>query len=298
MKRLKVLVLGCGPAGLFAAHAANFLGAHVDIMSKRRRSEMFGAQYLHTDIPGLTDDQRPFAVEYRLTGTLDEYLHKVYGEKIPDPGKITVESLIGSYPAWDIRRAYLRAWDLYGSSIQNVEGIDARYMGQLIFARRWDAIISTIPAKDLCFRKDDHSFPVRNIWAIGDAPERGIFAPDYVGESNVILYDGSPNEHWYRASSIAGYNAVEWPSQGLSSAGLERLSRDNASLVAKPIGTNCNCWVEGLLHNNLSLGEHYAEVFRVGRYGAWDRKGHTHQAYWRTLDVLTEVMRVKELSGA
>lgn len=286
---MKVLVLGCGPAGLFAAHAANFMGAHVDIMSKRRRSEMFGAQYLHTDIPGLTDDQHPFEVEYRLSGSLDEYLHKVYGEKIPDPGKITADSLVGKYPAWDIRRAYLRAWDLYGSSIQNVEGIDARYMASVMYSKRWDVVISTIPAKALCFRKEDHDFPVRDIWAVGDAPERGVFSPDYVGETNVILYNGTNQEPWYRASNIAGYNAVEWPSKGLSAAGLTRASRDNASIVSKPIGTNCDCWVNGML-GELTGENKCARLFRVGRYGAWDRKGHTHQAYWRTLDNLTEFM--------
>lgn len=282
-----MLVLGCGPAGLFAAHAARSLGFAVDILSRKRRSEMFGAQYLHTDIPGLTDDQHPFEVEYRLNGSLDSYLHKVYGEKIPDPGKITVESLVGKYPAWDIRRAYLKAWDIYGGDISHTNYVGAPRLFHLLADDSWTAIVSTIPAPDICRSRENspipswsgsslypyHTFSVRRIWAVGDAPERGQFAPDYVGEPNVILYDGTPNVRWYRASRIAGYNAVEWP---WGSA--KTIAQGFGSSVNKPIGTNCNCW------------SHVARpLIRVGRYGAWDRTGHTHQAYWQTLEALKDL---------
>lgn len=277
MRVKRVLVLGCGPAGLFAAHAARQLGFGVDILSKKRRSEMFGAQYLHSNIPGLTDDQHAFEVEYRLNGSLEDYLHKVYGAEIPDPGKIKVSSLIGTYPAWDIRRAYLRAWDLYNKDISTNDYIHTQLLRNIIgigndgHEKLWSAVISTIPMTDLCYNPK-HEFLSRTIWAFGDAPERGLFAPNYVHEDNVIQYDGTPDCIWYRASNIAGYNAVEWPST-------VRVPDYNGSSVVKPVRTTCDCW-DALEVN------HGIRFLRMGRYGAWHRSGHSHQAYWRTVEGL------------
>lgn len=270
----RVLILGCGPAGLFAAHAAKQLGYGVDIFSKKRRSEMFGAQYLHTNIPGLTDDQKPFKVEYRLNGSLDDYLHKVYGDHIPDPGKITVESLVGTYPAWDIRRAYLRAWDLYGRAVIPVDAITSSSFAGLVQGANYSHVISTIPQTDLC-RCKEHTFISRHIWALGDAPERGQFVQGHFlahADDGVIQYDGTPERDWYRVSNIAGYCAVEWPHRefGLQPA-------EGAALVVKPISSNCDCWDLNILPTRF---------IRIGRYGAWHRTGHTHQAYWRVLAAL------------
>lgn len=231
---------------------------------------MFGAQYLHTEVPGLTDGQKPFLVEYRLEGELEEYLHKVYGAEIPDPGKITRAGLVGTYPAWDIRAAYYRAWERYGPEVLNL-AIDADEMNRIIGSGIYDWIISTVPANSVCEKPGEHAFAVRDVWAVGDAPERGVFSPQYVREPNVILYDGTPHRGWYRASNIAGYQAVEWP-EG-NKPPIEDVAR-----VQKPIGTNCDCW--------LAMRNARTRVVRMGRYGAWDRKGHTHQAYWSTLKVL------------
>lgn len=281
-KRKRVMVLGCGPAGLFAAHAATQLGFGVDIFSRKRRSEMFGAQYLHTNIPGLTDDQEPFKVEYKLNGTLDEYLHKVYGAEIPDPGKITVESLLGEYEAWDIRRAYLKAWDLYGRGVVNTGSIRAFDLATLLTGEtNWKAIISTIPQPDVCNRPTKHEFLVRYIWALGDAPERGQFVEreftQYAPDS-IIQYDGTAERDWYRVSNIAGYCAVEWPYD--EEFGISPFP--GAARVVKPIRSDCDCWDD--------LAEKRGIRFiRIGRYGAWHRTGHTHQAYWRILDALKDL---------
>ena len=51
---MKVAVLGCGPAGLFACHAAVRGGAEVDVYSQKKRSEIGGAQYLHQHVPDVT----------------------------------------------------------------------------------------------------------------------------------------------------------------------------------------------------------------------------------------------------
>lgn len=271
-KRFKrVFILGCGPAGLFAAHAASSMGHHVTIISKLRRSEMYGAQYLHSEIPGLTDGSSPFKVEYRLEGSLDDYLTKVYGDVIPDRSAITVDSLVGVYDAWDIRYAYHRAFDLYRGNINN-DFIGPDTMYDILSAHQPDLLVVTIPAPSLCTQKEIHAFDVRSIWAVGDAPERGVFAPNMITEPNLIQYNGSRDTGWYRASSIAGYHAVEWP-------GRRRPPIEHVVSVDKPVSTTCDCWLKAKR----------TKVIRLGRYGAWNRLGHTHQAYWKTLDVLKEL---------
>lgn len=272
LKRNKtVVVLGCGPAGLFAAHAAKTRGAEVHIISKLRRSEMYGAQYLHSGIPGLTDDQRQGAVEYRLMGDLDDYLTKVYGPVIPERNAISKDKLVGVYPAWDIRAAYHRAFDLYRRDVIN-EPLDKTSMPNVVAEFHPALIISTVPAPSLCVMPDEVcAFDVRNIWAIGDAPERGIFAPRFSEEANVIVYNGDPSPGWYRYSLINGYASMEWPES-------TKPPIPEVAIVEKPVGTSCNCW----------MGHKKYPVIRMGRYGAWNRHGHAHQAYWRTLQAMKD----------
>jgi hypothetical protein len=267
----RVMVLGCGPAGLFAAQTATELGAQVLIYSKYRRSEMFGEQYLHQPIPGLSV-RNGFEVTYTLEGSLEEYLRKVYGDEMPD--NVTVNSLEGTFPAWDIRQTYAAAWVRFRDRIQPVENINTAWLDRQLLRAGWggipDAIISTIPAPALCDAK--HDFLVRDVWAIGDAPERGVFAPRLT-EPNVIRYNGTKDSGWYRASVIADYAAVEWPVD--SAPPLEGVSR-----VAKPIKTNCDCLQE-------ELGD---SLIRIGRYGAWSRFGHSHQAYWVVRERLEKIL--------
>jgi hypothetical protein len=270
-RKKRVVVLGCGPAGLFAAHAAKQSEADVHIISKKRRSEMYGAQYLHSGIPGLTDDQRSGQVEYRLTGDLDDYLKKVYGTIIPDRSAITRESLVGTYPAWDIRRAYHQAFETYCDHVIN-HVVEADTLVSVLTEFRPDLLVSTVPAPALCAQPGVHAFDVRRIWAIGDAPERGVFTPRYSAEPNIIWYNGEDSPAWYRYSFINGYAAMEWPESN-------RPPVEDVAVVDKPVATTCDCW----------MNAKKTRVIRLGRYGAWSRHGHSHQAYWRTLTALKEL---------
>jgi HI0933-like protein len=269
VRRKRVVVLGCGPAGLFAAHAAKERGAEVVIISKKRRSEMYGAQYLQSHIPGLTDGDKGFTVEYRLEGQLDDYLSKVYGADVPDRKAIKADALTGFDEAWDIRRAYYRAFDIYQPIIQNAR-IDCYSIGAILAEYRPQFLISTVPAPDICLGTETgHAFDVRRIWAIGDAPERGVFAPRYSAEPNLILYNSEDSPAWYRASLIAGYASVEWPEGS-------RPPLDDVVEVLKPFATTCDCWTRN----------RRTRLLRLGRYGAWNRKVMSHQAYWETLKVV------------
>ena len=251
---MKVLIFGCGPAGLMAAHAAALNNCDVLIVSKKRKSEMFGCQYLHQPIPLVTQGD-PVDVEYKLQGSIKDYRQKVYGNKSVDVSPDTLET---NHKAWNIRSAYDNLWAMYGSYVidQDVSGgrMDQPRIQSLIDDADW--VYSTIPAPLLCKRIGEHNFFAEQVWAIGDAPERGIFSP-VTTEENTILCNGHPAPSWYRVSNVFGYNTVEWP------GGKKPPIQDIAEVV-KPIKTDCDC---------------RPKIHRLGRYGKWQKGVLSHEAF-------------------
>jgi hypothetical protein len=245
----RALVLGCGPAGLFAAHALLQEGYSVEIRSKKRRSEMFGAQYLHREIPGLKADHT--VVDYQLRGDIDGYRRKVYGDA---EVVVSPESLIGQHEAWDIRAAYWDAWDRYQDLITPYALTPASLMDLRL--HDFKLVISSVPAPVLCHELDVHRFVAQSIWAIGDAPERGVFCP-IPSPPNTVICDGTDTSGYYRISNVFGYKTAEWPDA-------RKPPLDNIAEVHKPIRNNCNCW---------------PDIKRVGRYGAWRKGVLSHHAY-------------------
>lgn len=255
-KALRVAILGCGPSGLFAFHAFRTLGySDITILSRKRRSEMFGAQYLHEPIPGLCDE-RGMPLTYSLRGTLGQYAAKVYSGKV-DPSMTSPAQLPEDQIAYDIRGAYYRAWDLYHDQITNLK-VQPGLMRDIF--RGFDLVVSTIPAQQLCADMlGQHRFETQKVWAIGDAPERGVFCPIKVEPWSVVC-NGEDTPRWYRASNVFGYKTAEWP-------GETRPPVADIAAIEKPIGTNCDCW----------LGKNF---MRAGRYGTWTKGVLSHQAYY------------------
>lgn len=266
MRRKRVLVLGCGPAGLFAAHAAREAGAEVVVASKKRKSHLFGAQYLQMPIPGLVDEHEKFMVEFQLSGTFLDYKRKVYGDQLPDPDAVAEGSFFHSKPAWDIRKAYDAAWFMYEPDVVHVEltgdivlDLSARFKPHLI--------VSTIPLPAICREPGRHAFSAQTLWAIGDAPERGQFVDNLIAiPDNQVWYDGTPDRGWHRAAQIAGYSTVEWPE-----ANKPPLS--DVAEVSKPVATSCICFDE-------------KRFIKAGRYGAWNWAGQSHHSYTLTKEAL------------
>lgn len=270
--RKRAAILGCGPAGLFAAHGLIERGWTVTIFSKRRRSEMFGAQYLHAPIAGLTDGIEPVTVHYRLRGTIEGYREKVYG---PNPVATSVATLKEWHAAWDIRSAYYRAYQMYEGLIVE-QRVSPEFLGierwdpnmsplrerNIIDGRMFDLVLNSIPADILCYQKEIHRFESTRVWAIGDAPERGTFAPSVVPEDNTVICDGTRDTGWYRASKVFGYTTVEWP-------GSRKPPLPLVAEVVKPTFTNCNCYASGLPYRYES----------IGRYGVWQKGVLSHHAY-------------------
>lgn len=260
---MKAVVLGCGPAGLFAAHALNLAGWDVIIWSKKRRSEMYGAQYLHQPIPHLVQTEGKVRYVLQGGGTLD-YRRKVYGDRgealdltvSPETIDPTVD-----HPAWDIRVAYYDAWGLYQNRIVHREMITGMHLGLIMRTEKPDLIVNSIPRYFLC-GQPFHKFEYQSVWAVGDAPERGIFVSGPTIPDGYVLCQADPEVAWYRISNIFGYRTIEW-------AKPPKDSSINAARVKKPIQTNCDC------NKDLPL-------IHVGRYGAWTKGVLSHSAFYET----------------
>lgn len=256
---MKAAVLGCGPAGLIAAHALHAEGADsVRIFSKiHRKSEMYGAQYLHAPIDGVTH-KPPVTVDYRLSGSVTGYREKVYGPRWS--GAVSAGDLEGTHLGWDIRDTYNELWSLYGAEVETYE-ITPTSLAHL--AVQFDMVVSTVPAKALC-SEPQHRWLAQTVWAAGDAPERGVMIPSPLRPArNTVLCSGRPEDGWYRASNVFGQVTVEWPLHGRNNIA----PMESAVVVTKPLSTDCDC---------------FPAVVRAGRYGTWTKGVLSHEV-WTTV---------------
>jgi hypothetical protein len=260
---LRAAVLGCGPAGLLAAHGIaqaarnNGVEAEVSIYSSKRKSPLFGCQYLHRSIPGL--DLRYQAVDYRLTGTLEEYRKKVYG--IEDVA-VSPGILEDDHGAWDIRQAYDQLWDAFSPAIEDyfLTLGSWRLLRARLEEAGTDLVISTIPATVLCQGNVGSArctFHSEQIWAMGDAPDLGRGIPEFMRQPpGTVLCNGEDGVPWYRISNVFGYHTAEWPEDHPAPRG--------ASKVTKPIKTTCKC---------------HPTLHRSGRYARWTKGVLAHESY-------------------
>lgn len=261
-RKKRALILGCGPSGLFAAHALEENGWDIRIYSKKRKSHIYGAQYLHSPIPGLTPEGiEPIWVKYILNGSAEVYREKVYGAM---PVNTSVEALDTEHMAWDLRATYDAAWERWSERVIPVQ-VDRSFMGAplspgedaslTIDYRRWDVVLSSIPLNQICYR--NHQFHSAEVWALGDAPDRGQLAP-YRPAENTVECNGTFDSAWYRASNVYGHVTMEWP-------GNRKPPLQGVAAVTKPIYTDCDCYGKNVIH--------------IGRYGSWKKSVLTHHAY-------------------
>jgi hypothetical protein len=256
---LKLLVLGCGPAGLMAVHAGIMSGHEVINVSKARKSHMRGAQYLHEPIP-LATASGPFSVRYSLRGSPDDYRAKVYGDGYR--GAVSPEDLPEDHLAWDIRGTYDFLWESYGSTVIEQNLVDPNKVSQILDWCKPDLTISTIPAPLLC--RSDCAFTNQEIWS----NDMDVLS----GEDNTVVCNGEKAPAWYRAAKIQNYTTVEWPS----------FSRPPIYVhsVIKPLKTTCTC---------------LRDIVRMGRYGKWEKGVLSHSAFFETIELLKQPEQLKIL---
>lgn len=254
-RTMKVLVLGSGPAGLMAAHAAVMENCDVMIFShKGRKSKMMGAQYLHAPIPMMSMEGDKFTVNYELIGgDASDYRLKVYGHSWD--GTVSPEDLDHTHDAWDIRAAYDRLWEIYQGYVQDWSAEHPRMIQELCEWAKPDLTISTIPAPLLC--SEGHQFQSTTIWST----DRSVVEL----EENTVRLNAADAPAWYRAANIHGWDTVEWPGHG------RKPPIKSMWEVTKPTKNNCDC---------------FSQIMRTGRYGDWTKGVLSHQSFFDTTDIL------------
>lgn len=272
-RKKTAIVLGAGPAGLLAAHAAERKGWAVQVISapnlagEPQKSELHGCQYLHTHIPGVTADGNGPGrkVSYRLLGTVDQYRRKVYGDAWSgsvSPDEYGPET---DHYAWDLRQAYDQLWERWHSRIAAISVTPelATALSKDVASR----VLCTIPAPALCLRPQEHKFETQDIWAMGTNGSVGMEWPDgrvvnklpYIAPDMTVQCNGEDAPRWYRAATVFGQSTLEWPDGPKPPiSGVVR--------VQKPLSTDCDC----------HRGRRW---YRLGRYGQWRKGVLVHEAY-------------------
>ena len=260
---MRVAILGSGPAGLLAAHAAERAGNEVTIYSEGNRSQIFGAQYLHRYIPDVTSEDPDMTIDIAKVGTKEGYAKLVYGDRNAPVSWEHFEP--GTIPAWDLRIAYDKLWDQYGDRI--VRGnIDWRHAAMI--GEEYDKTFSTIPMRHLCNR-NGHKFPHINIWVLVQPP----WMERWDSGLHIMYYNGYPPDgseggwigyDWYRFSKINGWSAWEFtkPVDPETDLWGDRYIVQGM----KPMGTDCTC-------------AEFLGIIPIGRWGKWERGVLTHHAY-------------------
>lgn len=267
-----VAILGCGPAGLMAAHAAAMKGHPVAIFSKpdsdgkAAKSRLGGAQFLHRPIPLINNEEEPDAmITYLCRGDAATYRQKVYGDD-PTIPFVSMENVRDGMvqPAWNLQATYDALWEHLSGGAVNPASIGPAWVQAMVDANEFETIISTVPLPSIClvhngFEPGGCSFYTQKITIAPECIDPGL--PD-----NTVLYNGDLGRSWYRASRLFGVGSTEWSDLAT------RPPADGLVKASKPIRTTCKCW-EG-------------DVLRMGRNGTWTKGVLTHDAFFGVADAL------------
>lgn len=257
-----VCVLGAGPAGLFAAHTAEAVGCSVVIISKKFKSPIIGAQYLHQPVLELNDPHHPDGmVGTYLFGTKENYVERVYGDRNAGSHWQRLSTHPVYVPAWNLRAAYDKVWSRYEPQIVDQE-VTAADVDE--FTANFEVVISTIPQWRICEHPDQHRFESVPIVV----KQQLECLPPTSRDDNFVVYNGSESGDWYRTSRIFGFDTTE----GVANPRNEQWDREHWDDVGyKVVGNNCDC------HPNL---------IRTGRHGLWERGILTHHTVEHTINAI------------
>lgn len=248
---MKVAVLGCGPAGLIAAHAARHLGHKVSVYSRLEKSVIRGAQVLHAPVEGLDNLSDPFDVNYHKIGDAEGYADKIYGTPNAPTSWETYPE--GPMQAWSLMIYYNHLWSQWEASIFDTE---LSYGQASAIADRHDMVFSTVPLPSI-MRSPEWDIFIQQPVNIMSKPM--VFNPG-PWDGDWIEYDGSESP-WYRRSMINGWYSEEYPEE-VEVAGTVR--------ITKPLDV-----VGGDTTRKEIVP---AGVTLVGRYGEWRKGRLVHHA--------------------
>jgi len=263
---VNALILGAGPSGMMAAHAASHRGYHVTIWDrdpdKTRRNS--GVYFLHGDCFLALD---AVDVQQRVLGSdgmSSAELAAAYGDKVyGSAAKVSKVSVVGANSQTVIRgynsgQAIARLWDLYGGQVET-ENISDMYEVKVALGD-YDVVISTIPLPVLFPGLAVSSEQVWIKW--GQAPLDEAF----------VFYNVNPHAPWYRCSAIFGVFTMEY-AHGQVPTHTEGCQ---VGQVTKVIGR----------HGDPIVPE---RLILTGRYGAWDKSFLTHTVFSHVLQELRQL---------
>lgn len=251
-----IAILGCGPSGLLAAHAASTVSKlPIALFSDRPEpSRLGGAQFLHKPIPGLTPSLPDARIRYVVRGTAEGYARKIYGGVKPpfvsfDPSKD------GTFQdAWNLIKTYEKLWEAFGHHV-NDQLIDDEWIKGM--EEDFSMIISSIPKFAIC-ANPIHVFTNSEIHIYNGLVEE---FPD-----NTIVYDGTEERSWGRSSLLFGNPGTEWGSE-------VKMPFPDKAIARKPLMTTCDC---------------HPEIVKVGRFGTWRKGVLVNDAYQTTIEAIQE----------
>jgi len=244
-----VAILGCGPAGLLAAHAVALAGQPIVIVSVPQKSRIGGAQFLHESIPELTPSRPDAVITYRVRGDAATYERKVYGPN--RPGFVSFSNVYDGkvQEAWNLVGIYDRLWDAFGESITPQE-VSPDWLDQT--QGDFSLVVSTVPLPSIC--RSNHRFDSVEVTLLDQCIEA---VPD-----GTVLYDGTDDRSWYRSANLFGAKSTEW------GEGVGSIPFPGAFRATKPLRTTCDC---------------HPDVVRVGRYGTWTKGQLVNDAFKQTV---------------
>jgi hypothetical protein len=266
-----VAVIGCGPAGLAAAHAAYGLGATVTIFSPGIKSPQRGPLILQRPIPAITTDHPDgYIRQIVIGGSILDYRYKLYGDiNINIQGNILKEG----YHGWDHKMAYERLWRLYMGNDPDVpdenwngraDRVDGKITGRHLATlhHHFDLVVNTAPLPQLCMNFWEHDFDYKEV----DITE-GCSYPNQPDDTTI--FNAGDKFKWVRSASIFGSSCTEW----LKNTAPEELSPYG---IHKPVSHRCTC---------------FPHVLATGRFGAWRNETWVDTAYYDTRDAIMSIQR-------
>jgi len=258
----KVVVIGCGPAGLAAAHAAAGLEADVRIIAPKKQSPQRGPVMLHRPIPGINTTQpNGYVRQLVIGGSVLDYRLKLYGDvNIAINGDV----LEPGFHTWSLQDAYNKMWKMYSDLIEDREllPIDVEPL-----TAEADLVVNTAPLPSLCLSRWTHDFKA--------VPIALFFHTSYPRQpANTVIYNARPDIPWVRSSEIFGHEVTEYKP--------DEAPRTPDVTIRKPLSTTCNC---------------HPRVLRTGRFGKWHNETWIDHAYYDTRTALYSMIHQTDWDG-
>jgi hypothetical protein len=261
---MRVAVIGCGPAGLAATHAAVGLGADVTVYAPKKVTPQRGPILMQRALPGINTNQPDgYIRQFVVGGSVLDYRLKLYGDVNI---KINGDILEHGYPAWRVEETYSKLWNLYNDLIIDGE-ISLTDMYQIENRRGFDLVVNTAPAPSFCIEQQygnkSHDFIFKEI-AVTQVASYPHQPP------NSIVFNAYPDIKWVRSSRVFDAEVTEWDIDNAPSG---------ARIIRKPLSTNCDC---------------HPRVFRTGRFGSWHNETWIDSAYFEVYRIITSMQNKVE----